>query len=280
MNRDSYELSLCLVSYDPVGKRVNISGIGHVQSGDKTTAAAKDPDKALIGRGKVQNKQDITKYYDVQQLGWWDEACVESFKNADWRQLPLAIHMGCWKLVQWQLGASVETHLELFAAIMLNISAKDRSPTLGATWFTFDAYRILKVKELIESSRLSKKRKRTRRYPGHTWFHRLPTELLDSILDGLTCKEIQKLETGLGMIVSDRYWRRRAAKNIIEMDEISGEDLNWRYLCRKWEWISKSQDFRNYHYIMGVLRDQVKPVFLKNLTERKFPCLKDVVAAI
>lgn len=49
------------------------------------------------------------------------------YRIADRRRLrlPLAVHTGCWKLLQWQLGPSVIHNLKLFAAIMLNISIEN-----------------------------------------------------------------------------------------------------------------------------------------------------------
>lgn len=43
------------------------------------------------------------------------------------------------------------------------------------------------------------------------------------------------------------------------MVEIADEYLDWRYLCTKWERISNGRQFRDYHYVVGILRDQVKP---------------------
>jgi hypothetical protein len=107
-----------------------------------------------------------------------------------------------------------------------------------------------------------------------------PMELLDMILDRLNCKEIQGLESALGILGAKNYWRRRAAFFLVEMDEIADEDLDWRYLCTKWERISNGRQFRDYHYIVGILRDRVKPTYMENLTERLFSSLKEVIAEI
>lgn len=195
--------------------------------------------------------------------------------------MPLAIHMGCWKLVQWQLGPSVKNYLELFVASMLKISTNylleeweelegweelanfEEWEGAGPLSGTYDAYRIAQAQELIEASRASKKRRKKRPYARFSGFLLLPAELLDMVLDHLTVKQIQKLEAATGILVADRYWRRRAAGFLVEMDEIAGEDLDWRYLCRKWELISENKEFEEYHRIVGILRDQVNPLFLK-----------------
>jgi hypothetical protein len=185
--------------------------------------------------------------------------------------------MGCWKLVQWQLGPSVENNLELFAAIMLKISVESPSNLRRET---YDAYRITRVQNLIEASRgrVCQTRRRKGRYLGLSRFQCLAKELLDMILDHLACKEIQGLETALGVSVAETYWRRRAALFLVEMDEIADEDLDWRYLCMRWERISNGKLFRDHHYIVGILRDQVKPTYMKNLQERIFPFLEKVIA--
>ncbi|KUL88619.1 hypothetical protein ZTR_05221 [Talaromyces verruculosus] len=242
-----------------------------------SNAAAKHSDKALIGSGKANNNAEITRYYTSHQLGWWHKKPFYFCKDIDWHQLPLAIHMGCWKLVQWQLGPSIENNLELFIAIILRISTTSLSILKGET---YDAYRIAQVQELIEASRVSKKRKRKGRYFGFSRFLLLPTELLEIVLDHLTCKEITKLEIAMGFLVADRYWRRRAAVFLVEMDEIADEDLDWRHVCRKWERISNGELFRDHRYIVGILRDQVKPTYMENLKERVFPSLKEVIAGM
>lgn len=177
--------------------------------------------------------------------------------------------MGCWKLVQWQLGPLVEINLELFAAIMLKISVENPSKLKRRT---YDAYRITSVQRLIKASKRKYRQKKTRKegHPGLSRFHYLPMELLDMILDHLPCKKIQGLETELGISVAENYWRRRAASFLVEMDEIANKNLDWRYLCTEWGRISNDKLFRDYHYIVGILRDQVKPTYMKNLKKELF----------
>lgn len=123
----SHELSVCLVFYDYNEKKFLLSGIDHYDQSVQTTAVPRDPNKALIGKGQNKHKKGITGFYNADQLVWWNKSRCKSQKPSDWGQLPLAIHMGCWKLVQWQLGPSVDNNLDLFAVIMLKILVESRS---------------------------------------------------------------------------------------------------------------------------------------------------------
>lgn len=101
---------------------------------------------------------------------------------------------------------------------------------------TYDAYRITSVQNLMRASKGKVRQTSTGkgRHVGFSCFQCLLTELLDMILDHLTCKEIQGLETALRISIAETYWRRRAALFLVEMGDIE-EDLDWRRLCLEWE---------------------------------------------
>lgn len=141
---------------------------------------------------------------------------------------------------------------------------------------------MARVKNLIEASksRVCQQRIKEKRYLGHSRFQCLPMELLHTILDFLACKDIQRLQTTLGISVPRTYWRRRAGLFLVEKDEIADDDICWEYLCRKWEQISDGQLFRDHNFIVGILRERVKPTYMKNLKQRTFPPLEKVIAGI
>lgn len=102
----------------------------------------------------------------------------------------------------------------------------------------------------------------------------LPVEIFFQILDLLNCKEISKLRVAMRIDISDRYWRSRAALTLVEMDEIAGEDLNWQYLCTR---IEASFQFVSRRYVVDLLRNEIKPKYVRNLKKRDFPRLEEVI---
>lgn len=105
----------------------------------------------------------------------------------------------------------------------------------------------------------------------------LPLEILFEILDLLDCKEISTLRNLLRIEIPDCYWRTRAALNLIEINEITGEDLNWQYLCSKLEAAgATSEKFEARRYIVNILKE-IEPTYLKNLEKRDFPRLGEVM---
>lgn len=85
------------------------------------------------------------------------------------------------------------------------------------------------------------------------------------------------MRAALRINVLDCYWRSRAALNLIEIEEITGEDLNWQYLCSKIEAVAPSSQFVARHYIGDLLRNEIKPKYLQNLKKRDFPRLEEVI---
>ncbi|OKL60896.1 hypothetical protein UA08_03226 [Talaromyces atroroseus] len=99
-------------------------------------------------------------------------------------------------------------------------------------------------------------------------------------LNLLEYREIKKLEFALGTfsVADSRYWRQRASRNLVEMDEVAlFPDVDWRYLCMALERIQGGADFEARHRVLGILRDEIKPILLKNLKERNVPSLEEIV---
>jgi hypothetical protein len=241
-----------------------LSGIGQSRSScSNPYATARESDKAFIGdvlkaNAKYDNKQHLARYYTRSQLTLWTYA---HNRGQDWRKADLPIHMACWKLAQWELGPSIETNLELFAAIMVDCSA--RNPYNGSYSIWGDPYRIIKVQSLIARSRSTKKSEDPKQEFRHSIFSKLPMELLEMILICLGVKEIMDIEEALGMLIPDGFWRRYAAWDLVEIYEIAGEDINWRYLCtRLATMMEKDKEFANRNTIVGTLREEIRPVFL------------------
>lgn len=142
-----------------------------------------------------------------------------------------------------------------------------------------DPYRNPWTQNIIDSSRRIKKPESFAQQP--LWDSRiphLPLEILFEILDLLDCKEIATLRNLLRIEIPDCYWRLRAAWNLIEIDEIAGEDLNWQYLCSKIEAVGATNEkFEARRYILNILRNKIKPTYLKNLEKRDFPRLEEVI---
>lgn len=119
------------------------------------------------------------------------------------------------------------------------------------TWnvWPYGITRVQRFKNSIEASKGKIRQRITGkgRHLGLSRFQYLPMELLEVVLDHLSCKEIQGLRTALGISVAEPYWRRRAALFLVEVGEIE-EDLDWRYLCVKWERLSNGKLFRDYDY--------------------------------
>jgi len=107
----------------------------------------------------------------------------------------------------------------------------------------------------------------------------LPLEILFAILDFLDCKEISNLGIALQITIPDCYWRSRAALNLIEVDEITEEDLNWQYLCLKFEAVyATGEKFESRRYVVDILSNKIKPTYLQNLGKRDFPRLEEVIS--
>jgi hypothetical protein len=58
----------------------------------------------------------LTKNYDEQAVDW---LITLTDSPTDWRDLPIAVHMSCWRLAHLIFGSTIEDNLELFAAIAL-----------------------------------------------------------------------------------------------------------------------------------------------------------------
>lgn len=141
-----------------------------------------------------------------------------------------------------------------------------------------DPYRNTQAQTVIDSSRVLKKTTSFAQPLWHSRISDLPTEILFEILDLLNCKDMSAMGVALQIIIPDCYWRSRAALNLIEMDEIAGEDLNWQYLCSKIEAVSASSlQFQSRRYIVDLLRNDIKPEYLRNLDTRDFPRLEEVI---
>lgn len=288
------------VFYDNAEKRYRISGIGHYdpEYGIRN-AAAKKYEEALIG--KVNGLERIkktttTEYYSVTRFSWWlytsqiDEDTRRKVIYTHWGNLPLAIHMSCWKLAQWVLGPSLLDHdknLELFAGIMFKFMVRQslvwhHNQELVHLHLSGDPYRIPKVQQLIARSREEKKRRRRPRKgkPRSSLISRLPIEILELILDHLTVIETLKLEKALLIVVGEKYWRHRASWDLMEIDELAGEEeqIDWRYLCTNLDrMIKRDESFQNRNHVVGILRDHIKPEFLRKLGEGDSPSLKQVI---
>lgn len=281
-----------LVWYDPAEEKLVISGIGHYDSRAKSNAVARNYNKAIIGsvrRATKAERKHFTVAYDtnifLQSSNNWFG------RKHDWRQLPFAIHMSCWKLALWELGPSIENDsLELFAAIVLrNFAFAHYCREHYELERKFDPYRITRVQEVIARScdgRHAKRREAAdrKRQPFSRSYCKtisnLPVELLHLILDLLEYREIKKLESALGTfsIADSRYWRQRASRNLVEMDEVALiPNVDWRYLCMALERIWGGEDFEARHRVLGILRDEIKPIFLQNLKERNVPSLRETV---
>lgn len=153
----------------------------------------------------------------------------------------------------------------------------------------FDPYRITRVQEAIArscDSRHTKRREaadRKRQPFTHSYSKailNLPVELLHLILDLLEYREIKKPEFALGTfsVADSRYWRQRASRNLVEMDEVALlPDVDWRYLCMALERIRGGNDFEARHRVLGILRDEIKPILLQNLKDRDVPSLEEIV---
>jgi hypothetical protein len=131
---------------------------------------------------------------------------------------------------------------------------------------------------IIDSSRRIKKRISFAQPLSQSMIPDLPLEILFEILDFLDCKGISNLGIALQIAIPDRYWRSRAALNLLEIDEITEEDLNWQYLCLKFEAVyATGEKFESRRYIVDILSNKIKPTYLQNLGKRDFPRLEEVI---
>jgi hypothetical protein len=106
--------------YDHEENKHCLSGVGQILRLDNTSngegyVAPREPGKAFIGK-PARDDIRLTKVYTEQYMGWW--TCY-SWGWLNWRDLPLGVHMSCWKVAQLILGPSIEDNLELFATIAL-----------------------------------------------------------------------------------------------------------------------------------------------------------------
>lgn len=99
-------------------------------------------------------------------------------------------------------------------------------------------------------------------------------------MDYLTIKEIVKLGKALSIIVGERYWRYRTSCHLVEMDELAGEEdqYDWQYLCTNLDKMSREDNaFDNRNHVVEILRDHIKPEFLRKLEQGNYPSLKQVI---
>jgi hypothetical protein len=212
--------------------------------------------------------------------------------SADWSSLPLAMHMSCWKLAQWVLGPSLldyDNNLELFTGIVLDFGIRQsriwyEKDALIDLDLSMDPYRMPEIQQLIARSKEEKKKKKQRRPKGDPqsyWISRLPIEVLEMTLDHLTVLEMVKLEKILSIvIVGERYWRYRASWDLVEADELAGEEdqIDWRYLCVKLDkMIRRDKAFQNRNHVIRVLQDHIEPEFLRRLDEGDHLSVKQVI---
>lgn len=136
----------------------------------------------------------------------------------------------------------------------------------------YDPFRNPWAQSIIDSSRRIKKRISFAQPLSQSMVPDLPLEILFEILDFLDFKEISGLGIALQIAIPDHYWRSRAAAlNLIEMDEIAEEDLNWQYLCLKFEAAhATGEKFESRRYIVDILSNKIKPTYLQNLGKRDF----------
>jgi hypothetical protein len=144
----------------------------------------------------------------------------------------------------------------------------------------YDPFRNPWTEKIIDSSRRIKKRiSFGQSLSSHnSMIPDLPLEILFEILNFLDCKEISNLGVALQITIPDCYWRSRAALNLIEINEIAKENLNWQYLCSKFEAVyATSEKFESRRYIVDILSNEIKPTYLQNLGKRNFPHLNNVM---
>lgn len=304
------DLTYDVVWYDQVNERFRLSGVGHfdpycgyygIQNG-----AAKEYEEALVGHVRtLQHKTETltTGPCSFMQFSWWhyttqlSENTQAEFISAHWSSLPLAMHMSCWKLAQWVMGPALLDHdknLELSAGVILKLILHQ-----SHLWYdsekrvhydlSGDPYRIPQVKQLIARSKEEKKEKEKRQRhseekpkarPRSSQLSRLPIEVFEMTLDYLTVKEILKLEDALLLVLVDGYWRRRASWDLVEINELSGEEetIDWRYLCTHLDrMIRRDEAFDNRNHVTRILRDHVKPEFLRILEEGDHPSLEQII---
>ena len=105
-----------LVFYDVYKGKHCLSGIGHISERYPSDfAAPKTPYQAFIGR-PARNDMRLTNIYPAQAVNW---LVTLRHSPTDWRDLPIAVHMSCWRLARLIFGSTVEDNLDLFAAIAL-----------------------------------------------------------------------------------------------------------------------------------------------------------------
>lgn len=95
----------------------------------------------------------------------------------------------------------------------------------------YDPFRNPCTPKIIDSSRRIRKRVSV----AQPLIPDLPLEILFEILDFLDCKDASRAGIAFRVVIPDCYWRSRAALILIEFDEIAEEDLDWQYLCVKYE---------------------------------------------
>jgi hypothetical protein len=110
----------------------------------------------------------------------------------------------------------------------------------------YDPYRNPWTQNIIDSSWRIKKQISFAQPLSQSIIQSLPLEILFGILDFLDCKQVSNLEIALQIAIPDGYWRSRAALSLIEIDDIADDDLNWKYLCLKFEAVyATSQNLRH-----------------------------------
>jgi hypothetical protein len=111
-------ISLHLVFYKTNESKYCLSGVGHFhvnKSLPEGYLAPKNPDQAFIGQPANKDRR-LNKVGSGKALDWLRPPIQD---RTDWSNLPVAVHMSCWKVARLVLGSTIADNLELFAAIAL-----------------------------------------------------------------------------------------------------------------------------------------------------------------
>lgn len=67
-------------------------------------------------------------------------------------------------------------------------------------------------------------------FPPLRFCFNLPLEIVELILDHLSCEEIRSLRRHFSLRVSDSYWRLRSPKDVFfEVQNVNPDSLDWEY---------------------------------------------------
>ncbi|KAL2825489.1 hypothetical protein BDW59DRAFT_146287 [Aspergillus cavernicola] len=157
----------------------------------------------------------------------------------------IMMHTRCWQILQthktWSIyGGDIKLILR---ALRLK-SARDWKPLQNYSNLAFDLkswpvsqygidlYTEPNALRIIQQARRRrKKRFKVIRCRRTTYLNYLPAEILFMIANLVQPQEVEATQEAIGSYLGDRYWQSRIPTYLYETLPLSGEILDWQYLC-------------------------------------------------